>query len=60
MTIDVSILLWIVMQVLPDIQAVKEKKLSGFIRIFKMARDEQRLAVGGDIELTDFINFEEK
>lgn len=25
-----------------------------------MARDEQRLAVGGDIELTDFINFEEK
>lgn len=25
-----------------------------------MAREEQRLAVGGDIELTDFINFEEK
>lgn len=43
------------MQVLPDIWVIKEKKLSGFTRIFKMARDEQRLAMGGDIELTDSI-----
>lgn len=42
MITNVSILLWIVMQVLPDIWVIKEKLLSGFTRIFKMARDEKK------------------
>lgn len=47
MIIDVSILLWIVMHVLTDTWVIKEKLRSGFTRIFKTARGEQRLAMGG-------------
>lgn len=38
--IDVSALLWIVVQVFTDRLVINGKLLSGFSRIFKMARDE--------------------
>lgn len=41
-------------QVLKDAWIISGKLVSGFIRTLKMARGQQRLAIGGDKMLTRF------